>query len=207
MKTQPVFSVLLLYFFTIQVIGAPSAITDSTTQPELAKYCNLYKGIAKDQAGKKATVAPVVAKSALVNGSCKVNLEAVLSKGETTTLSSTFSRETDESVFSNVITVSRPADPPTSPWTGVAIDATKGEIYSSSYQVSNKLATQCIYSIDNAPFIETPLVARNSFYSFCKIPLSGGGKHILYYAFVSSGIWGRVEGKKTGFAYTLPSCQ
>jgi len=200
--------ILLFLLFPLIVRSAPPhAITDATTQPNIVKYCNLYKGVLKTDAGKKATIAPFFAKTQLVNGGCSFNLETVLALGETANIAATFSNDETESVLSNVISINRPATPPSSPWTGLAIDSIKGEIYASSFQVSNKVASQCTYSIDNSAFIEIPLVARDSFYSFCKIPLTGSGKHIMYYAYIQNGIWGRLEGKKTGFAYTLPTCQ
>lgn len=199
----------LIFNVAIAWAVAPNAVTDPTTQPDLVTGCNLYKGVAVADSGKKATKAPAAVNVPLDAGVCKINLETLLAKGEKTTIGATFINNADgnESVLSNIVSVSRPADPPASPWTGAAIDVIKGEIYASSYQIATSAATDCAYSIDNAAFIEIPLVKTNSSYSVCKIPLSGSGKHILYYGYVYNGAWGRLEGKKAGFAYTLPACQ
>jgi len=205
-------TVLLTCFLLVSEVAiavAPNAVSDPTTQPDVVTGCNLYKGISPADAGKKALVSPSVTNSPLVSGGCKVSLENLLVKGEKTTMAASFinARDSNESVLSNVITVSRPADPPASPWTGAAIDTANGLIFANSFPVANQLATNCSFSIDNAAYLEVPLVKRDSFYSVCKIPLSGSGKHILYYSFINNSAWGRLEGKKTGFAYTLPTCQ
>lgn len=180
--------------FPFQAIAA-TAITDPTTQPDLVKYCNLYKNGVK-----------VVDKSPLVNGGCHIDLNTLLVAGETAKLKSKFANDAEESTFSNEITVSRPKAPPVPQWSGITLDTKLGSMNFLTF--SQPDVTDCAYSLNGAPFVEVKAIPRTAALNYCKIPITGSGKQSLEYRYiVNEPTWPRVEGPSAKFTYALPTCE
>ena len=177
------------------VAGAATAVSDPTTQPELVKYCDLYKNGVE-----------VADKTPLVNGGCRIDLNAILLPGETAKFKAKFSSDTIESEkFSNEITLSRPKAPPVPQWSGIALDTKLGQMYSATFSQAG--VTHCAYSVNGSPFVEIAALTRSTTLNYCKIPITGGGKQLLEYKYiVNDPLWPRMDGQTARFSYALPVC-
>lgn len=177
--------------------------------------CNVYKS-PDLTTGYTGNSIPFAANNLpVVNGVCSVKISTyfpVNTKGLIGLTYSTFN-DVDETNMSNILAIDTTpvvvpppvvvSTIPVSIFTNVAVNGVTGELFVQSWDVDNKLADGCTYSIDNGSFINIPLTNRTTLKSFCKMPIKTDGKnHILYYAYTL----GTAQGKKTGFSFKSPTC-